>query len=282
MNDEPRRTLRELIARHGPGLCSDARRCEGLLRDLCGEHRREINILIGALRDRVPLDLLAGRNSVPMGLLLTRLAKRLEDQLALTEGAASWAIDTWALALGVVSDIELEEIKSRRNEAAVPHVEPTPGATRPASENETRARGDSTRVSTRPPAAPPRTQQSPPPPATQIPSTSNQAGPRAPTPKATRPNAQGNSSAASRQSSSPPVARPPASPQAANTGPSQAPFADANARSGRGRRWRGCLIGCFLLLILTVLLIAGAPFVLNILREEQQQRNLEPPRGQTP
>src|SRR5215208_7258314 len=48
MNDAPRRTLRELIAKHGPGLCSDARRCEGLLRDLCGEHRREINILVGA------------------------------------------------------------------------------------------------------------------------------------------------------------------------------------------------------------------------------------------
>ena len=45
--DLPRRTLRELIARHGTGLCSDARRCEGLLRDLCGAHRREINILMG-------------------------------------------------------------------------------------------------------------------------------------------------------------------------------------------------------------------------------------------
>src|SRR3712207_7104185 len=78
--DVPRRTLRDLIARHGTGLCSDARRCEGLLRDLCGEHRREINILVGALRERVPLDLLAGRNSVPTGLLLTRLAKRLRSE----------------------------------------------------------------------------------------------------------------------------------------------------------------------------------------------------------
>src|SRR5215207_6243428 len=98
MNDAPRRTLRELIDRHGPGLCSDARRCEGLLRDLCGEHRREINILVGALRERVPLDLMAGRNSVPQGLLLTRLAKRLEEHLALTGEASRWAVDSWALA----------------------------------------------------------------------------------------------------------------------------------------------------------------------------------------
>ena len=126
LNNEPRRTLRELIARHGPGLCSDARRCEGLLRDLCGEHRREINILVGALRERVPLDLLAARNSVPVNLLLTRLAKRLEDQLALTKEASRWAVDTWALALGVVSDAELEAVEGQRDEAAAPHPEATP------------------------------------------------------------------------------------------------------------------------------------------------------------
>ena len=136
MNDAPRRTLREMIARHGPGLCSDARRCEGLLRDLCGEHRREINILVGALRERVPLDLLAARNSVPSGLLLTRLAKRLEENLALTEGASQWAVDSWALALGVVSDAELGETERRRDETALKGVEAAkpPAASRPASE----------------------------------------------------------------------------------------------------------------------------------------------------
>src|ERR671920_1704557 len=109
MHDAPRQTLRELIARHGPGLCSDARRCEGLLRDLCGEHRREINILVSALKERVPLDLLAAQSAMPRGLLIARLAKRLEDQLALTGEAARWAVDSWALALGVVTDAEVEE-----------------------------------------------------------------------------------------------------------------------------------------------------------------------------
>src|SRR5918993_2341397 len=109
MSDVPRQTLRDLVARHGPGLCSDARRCEGLVRDLCGAHRREINILISALKERVPLDLLAAQNSMPRGLLLSRLSKRLEDQLALTGEAARWAVDSWALALGVVTDAELEE-----------------------------------------------------------------------------------------------------------------------------------------------------------------------------
>lgn len=273
MNDAPRRTLRKLIATHGSGLCSDARRCEGLLRDLCGEHRREINILVGALRERVPLDLLAGRSQLPAGLLLTRLAKRLEEHLALTEDAARWAVETWALALGVVSDAELEEVKGRRDEAPATRVESTPEATRPAAEEE--ARATATRASTRPPATPPRTQQSPPPQPSRRPSASNQAGPRPPAPRTTSPNAPGGSATAARQY---PAPRPPSSPQAANTGGLQSPSTDAAPRRGR---WRGCLVGCFLLLLLTGLLIAGGPFVLDILREEQERRNLEPPPFQT-
>src|SRR5918998_3222507 len=117
MNDAPRQTLRELIARHGPGLCSDARRCEGLLRDLCGEHRREINILVSALKERVPLDLLAAQSAMPRGLLAARLAKRLEDQLALTPEAARWAVDSWALALGVVTEAEVKEREEREKQA---------------------------------------------------------------------------------------------------------------------------------------------------------------------
>ena len=224
MDDAPRRTLRELVVRHGPGLCSDARRCEGLLRDLCGAHRREINILMGALRERVPLDLLAARNSVPRDLLLTRLSKRLEDSLALTEEAAGWAVDSWALALGVVSDAELEERKRRR-------VEATPKPAAP------------------PPPPPVRRRQTLPPPTTQAPSVSRPTGL-------------------------------PSSPQVITTGRLQAPSPDPSVGGGRVR-WRGCLVGCLLLILLSALLFVGGPFVLNVLREEQQQRSLESPPVQT-
>jgi hypothetical protein len=262
-----------MIARHGPGLCSDARRCEGLLRDLCGEHRREINILVGALRERVPLDLLAARNSVPSALLLTRLAKRLEDHLALTEGASQWAVDSWALALGVVSDAELSEMKRRRDETALAGVEAskTPAAPRPTLGGEVAAERPAASSGTPPPAAPPG------PLPTQTPSASKPVGPQSPSTVSTRQPAQGSSIAAARQG---PVAQPPTLPRSANTGGLQTPSADPAPASGRGR-WRGCLVGCFLLILLSALLIVGAPYVLNILREEQQQRSLEPPPAQT-
>ena len=261
-----------MIARHGPGLCSDARRCEGLLRDLCGEHRREINILVGALRERVPLDLLAARTSVPSGLLLTRLAKRLEDHLALTEGASQWAVDSWALALGVVSDAELGEIKRRRDEAALTGVEAAkkPAAPRPTLEGEAVDERPPASSSTRPPVPPPR------PLPTQTPSASKPMGPQSPSTISTRQSTQGGSTAA-RQS---PAAQPHTSPRSANTGGLQTP-STGPAPGGRRGRWRGCLVGCFLLILLSALLIIGAPYVLNILREEQQQRSLEPQPVQT-
>jgi predicted lipid-binding transport protein (Tim44 family) len=49
----------------------------------------------------------------------------------------------------------------------------------------------------------------------------------------------------------------------------------------RSRRWRGCLVGCLLLILLCGLLFLGGPFVLNVLREEQRQRSLESPPLQT-
>jgi hypothetical protein len=279
MNDAPRRTLRELVARHGPGLCSDARRCEGLLRDLCGEHRREINILVAALRERVPLDLLAGRNSVPTGLLLTRLSKRLEEHLALTEEAARWAVDSWALALGVISDAEEKAIKSRPDEAARSRVgeTPTPAAPRPAAEDEARAGKPAASSGTRPPANTSRTQQKPPLQQAPLPPVANPSGSRPFAPPPARPTARAGSNAAAPLN---PAAPQPVSPGTVNTGVLQEPSTTAGTRGGR-RRWRGCMVGCLLLLLLSVLLAAGAPFVINVLREEQQQRNLETPPGQT-
>lgn len=106
MIDQPRETLCELIATYGRALCDDPRRCEALLRDLCGTHRREIHVLVSALRERVAADLLAASEGVPREVLWARLTQRLQDNLGLTEDLARWAVDSWALALGKFSPAE--------------------------------------------------------------------------------------------------------------------------------------------------------------------------------
>ncbi len=101
LNDEPRQTLRALIVEYGHSLCDDPRRCEALLKDYCGAHKREIFLLISTLKHRVAEELLKASAGVPQSILFARLCRRLEDELAMTADAARWAVDSWALALGL-------------------------------------------------------------------------------------------------------------------------------------------------------------------------------------
>jgi len=102
MESSVRDSLRALILRFGQSLSEDPSRCEAMLRDLCGQHRREIAVLIRALKQRVAADLLATSAGLPAPMLLGRLRKRLEDEEAMTAEAAQWAVETWAVALGVI------------------------------------------------------------------------------------------------------------------------------------------------------------------------------------
>ena len=103
MHDEPRQKLRELIIEYGRSLCDDPRRCEALLKDYCGQYKREIFVLVSALRNRVADDLLKTSASVPQPILLARLSKKVVEELAMTTEAAHWAVESWALALGVIA-----------------------------------------------------------------------------------------------------------------------------------------------------------------------------------
>ena len=99
MHDLPRRTLCDLIAKYGPDLHTDVRRTEALLRDLCGDYPREIFVLIHAQKQQVAAELLNAPRWIPQPALTSRLARRLVDNLGLAEDVASWAVETWALAL---------------------------------------------------------------------------------------------------------------------------------------------------------------------------------------
>ncbi|MDD4136663.1 MAG: HEAT repeat domain-containing protein [Methanoregula sp.] len=101
MNDQAARTLKALIARYGTSVALDPLRCEGLLRDTCPRCNREIFVLVNAVRQQVPADLLAPRHSLPLPLFRGFLKKRLQDELAFSDEAAHWAVDTWADALGL-------------------------------------------------------------------------------------------------------------------------------------------------------------------------------------
>ena len=63
MHDLPRQKLRELIIEYGRSLCDDPRRCEALLKDYCGQYKREIFVLINALKAKIACELINFHNN---------------------------------------------------------------------------------------------------------------------------------------------------------------------------------------------------------------------------
>jgi hypothetical protein len=256
MNNLPRQTLRQILVKYGREICSDVRRCQSLLNDLCGSHRREINVLVSAIEERIPLDLLAGANSMPPELLLSRLEKRFEEQTGLTAEAARWAVESWALALGVVTDTKIEERRRKQSNPPLPRAETNqPNGfenklTNPNISNINRA-------------------NSAPPPKTQIP---------VPPSKTASP--------VNRQPTKIPIPSPPVFVPASNQPPIQTPKVSPPRQPSdpavvSGRRFgifRGCLIVIFLLAVASFALFLGVPYAIEVMRETQREKQNEPPR----
>jgi hypothetical protein len=118
-SEVPREKLKELMEKNGDSLLQDRDRCEGLLKDYCGGHRREISALVGALEERVPLELKSSwQTAMTPEAMRARLVQRLEDNRGLAPEIANYAVDTWSYALGV----GLGRSSARVQDVPVPHV----------------------------------------------------------------------------------------------------------------------------------------------------------------
>lgn len=248
MNDLPRQTLSRIIARHGVEICDAPKRVEAILRDLCGAYRREINIIMGALEERVVGDLTAAGNSVPREVLVARLAARLRDNLAYTPEAARWGVETWAVALGVISEAELQERMRKEPAESGQDSAPTP-VRDPES-----ARAHPARVS---------------PPAPQPQHNSTNTPPRQP------PQQPSVQLPAPRK-----VPRQPASinlPQP----PEQdiSPSLPSRQTLRRGLTMRSCLTIAVLIIVLIIAAVFVVPAIITILREEQARPSINEPRA---
>ncbi len=97
--DIPRIKLQYIIARFGRSVISDPKRCEALLRDLCPGYKRETAVLIAALKEKVAVDLMTDSDKLPKDFLISRLTRRLYENLGMAEEFARWAVISWLYAL---------------------------------------------------------------------------------------------------------------------------------------------------------------------------------------
>jgi len=88
---------------YGKNACSDHKRIRGLLNDFCSGYP-EVNFLLMALEEQIHTELVASSKTVPYEMISARLVKRLYTNRGMAEEIAHWAVDSWALALGVISD----------------------------------------------------------------------------------------------------------------------------------------------------------------------------------
>src|SRR5260370_31618131 len=94
--------MNERMENNGDSLLQHRGRSEGLLNDYCGGHRRAISRLVGALEERVPLELKSSwQTAMTPEAMRARLVQRLEDNRGLAPEIANYAVDTWSFALGV-------------------------------------------------------------------------------------------------------------------------------------------------------------------------------------
>jgi hypothetical protein len=167
MAEIPREKLKEIIARNGDALLQDPDRCEGLLKDHCGPHRREISALVGALEERVPLELKSSwQSAMTPEAMRARLVQRLQDHRGLAPDVADWAVDAWSYALGVGLGRRSDRLASEVISGAVPAVPPAiprlPSQPHPADAAWAREFGDAELAAT--PALQPQSQPQVPPP----------------------------------------------------------------------------------------------------------------------
>lgn len=101
LDPHPRAQLCFIIQQYGQNIITEPKRCRGMLSDLAPHHRLENNLLIAALEQKVAQELLQPSALIPINMQLERLAKRLHDTVGMKEEFAYWAVESWALALGV-------------------------------------------------------------------------------------------------------------------------------------------------------------------------------------
>ena len=122
-DDVARAALLGLVEEHGLAISEDPGRCEGLLRDACASCGREINVLMTAVDERIPAEILNEDEQLPIELTIGRLVNRLVDNRGIDRNVAIWAVDSWAMAAGrVTADDRAPTLSTPRKEPRAMHA----------------------------------------------------------------------------------------------------------------------------------------------------------------
>ena len=114
-SEASQRALRQLLTDYGPALLEDPARVHALLADLSGQYSRERFLLVQALREHIPAELLVQHQDDTDQL--QQLSQRFQRRYGFSSEAARWAIESWSLTLKAARSGQDPSIKEDREAA---------------------------------------------------------------------------------------------------------------------------------------------------------------------
>jgi len=112
-----RKKLAKLVEEYGEALYEDERRCRSLLLDVI-KNSRDVAVLSAAVSAGIVNDLKSSTSDMPFEARARVFAKRLHNEYGLSEDFALWSVESWALALGVVTEDDIATKKTNRSRNA--------------------------------------------------------------------------------------------------------------------------------------------------------------------
>jgi hypothetical protein len=117
MNNEARKLLQQIINAHGQELIRNPQRLNALFRDYAqGDYKREIFLCVQAVREGVVYEL-QNSSHLPLNILTVRMVKQLCDDCGIDPLAASWTVESWLLALNIITETSAIAILPIQHEA---------------------------------------------------------------------------------------------------------------------------------------------------------------------
>ena len=119
MSDQVREQLIRIVEKHGRDILGEPKRVEGLLKDFCPEEPRGMIFAITqSLREGIARELIDSSKRKTLRIEMSRLTKKIQDNLGLKEDISIWAVETIALALGItIKDKPIDTVEKAEGKA---------------------------------------------------------------------------------------------------------------------------------------------------------------------
>jgi hypothetical protein len=112
VNNQVSEILKEIINENGIGLCNNRIKLQGLLSDLCGENKKEIDILIVVLQSNIINEILNMEESIIDNFKYNSFVNKVCKEAGTLREHTLWAVKSWIEALGKKLNSTENKVKS--------------------------------------------------------------------------------------------------------------------------------------------------------------------------